>query len=261
MLGPSNGLSMASHRRAARFLRHRSSPARPLMNIVRLRIPLTRLVLLVGLVIGLVVLARSDALHAALLGVLDASKDIIVAHPVAGPMVFIAAAAVSAMAGFVSSAVLVPAAVYAWGAPITILMLWLGWFLGGLTAFTLAYHLGRPVLRLLIPAATLGRYQSLLDKTPRFSSVLLFQLALPSEIPGYLLGLARYSLPRYLAALALAELPWAVGTVLLGVGFVNRDQTMLIVVSAIGLIAMLLITRAFRRHTEARRASSHGASE
>lgn len=78
------------------------------------------------------------------------------------------------------------------------------------------------------------RYKPLLDKQPSFGSVLLFQLALPSEIPGYLLGLARYPLPRYLAALMLAELPYAVGTVLLGIGFVNRDTTTLVAVCIVG---------------------------
>jgi hypothetical protein len=51
-----------------------------------------------------------------LLDVLDASRNIIAAHPVGGAIVFIGLAALSAMLGFVSSAVLVPAAVYAWGA-------------------------------------------------------------------------------------------------------------------------------------------------
>lgn len=199
-----------------------------------------------ALVAGLIALGRSDALHEQLLVVLDAAKTVIAAYPVGGPLAFIGLSALSAMLGFVSSAVLVPAAVYAWGAGFTMLMLWIGWTIGGVIAWTLAALFGRPVLRWIVVSNTLSRYQHLLDKRPRFSSVLLFQLALPSEIPGYLLGLARYPLPRYLAALMLAELPYAIGTVLLGVGFVKRDTATLLAVCLVGAVALAVIARALR---------------
>lgn len=230
------------------------------MRLAHIRIPLVRIALLIALVGALVFLVRSDALHEALIGVLEASRGIIAEHPVAGVLVFIALSALSAMAGFVSSAVLVPAAVYAWGAPLTMLMLWIGWLVGGVTAYSLAYFFGRPVLRLLVPAATLSRYQSVLEKRPPFSAVLLFQLALPSEIPGYLLGLARYSLPKYLLALGIAEAPYAVGTVLLGVGFVERDTRTLLIVSSIGLVALVVLASAARNQA-ARRAPAREEQE
>jgi hypothetical protein len=52
--------------------------------------------------------------------------------------------------------------------------------------------------------------------------VMLFQFALPSEVPGYLLGVVRYSFLRYIAVVAVGELPYAVGTVVLGTSFVQR---------------------------------------
>jgi uncharacterized membrane protein YdjX (TVP38/TMEM64 family) len=217
------------------------------LTVERLRPLATRAVLLVALVVGLIALGRSDALHEQLLVALEAAKTVIAAHPVGGPLAFIGLSAVSAMLGFVSRAVLVPAAVYAWGPALTMLMLWIGWTIGGVTAWTLAALFGRPVLRWIVASDTLSRYQHLLDKRPRFSSVLLFQLALPSEIPGYLLGLARYPLLRYLAALMLAELPYAVGTVLLGVGFVQRDTATLIAVCLVGAVALAIIAQALRR--------------
>lgn len=212
----------------------------------RMRPLLTRAVLLMALVGGLIALGRSDVLHRELLDVLEASKGVIAAHPVAGPLAFIGLSALSALLAFVSSAVLVPAAVYAWGAPLTMLMLWIGWTLGGVAAYTLALLFGRPVLRWIVANETLSRHQHLLEKRPRFTSVLLFQLALPSEIPGYLLGLARYPLSRYLGALMLAELPYAVGTVLLGVGFVERDTATLVAVCLVGAVAMVVLARVVR---------------
>ena len=212
----------------------------------RIRPLLTRAVLLIALVGGLIALGRSDSLHRELLDVLEATKGVIAAHPVAGPLAFIALSALSALLAFVSSAVLVPAAVYAWGAPLTMLMLWIGWTLGGVLAYTLALSFGRPVLRWIVANETLSRHQHLLEKRPRFATVLLFQLALPSEIPGYLLGLARYPLTRYLGALMLAELPYAVGTVLLGVGFVQRDTATLVAVCMVGAVALVVLARIVR---------------
>lgn len=212
----------------------------------RIRPLITRSILLLALVAGLIAVARSATLHAQLLAVLDAAKGVIAAHPVGGPAAFVGLSALSAMLGFVSSAVLVPAAVYAWGGPITAAMLWVGWTVGGLTAYGLAALFGRPVLQWIVSAETLSRYEHLLEQRPAFSSVLLFQLALPSEIPGYLLGLARYPLGRYLGALMLAELPYAVGTVLLGVGFVARDTATLLAVCLVAAVGLFVVTRLLR---------------
>jgi len=216
------------------------------LTLERLRPLITRAVLLAALVSGLIALGRSDALHRELLDVLEAAKGVIAAHPVAGPIVFVCLSALSALLAFVSSAVLVPAAVYAWGAPLTMLMLWIGWTLGGVLAYSIALLFGRPVLKWIVSNETLSRHQHFLEKRPRFTSVLLFQLALPSEIPGYLLGLARYPLSRYLGALLLAELPYAVGTVLLGVGFVERDTATLVVVCLVGAVALAVLARWLR---------------
>lgn len=217
----------------------------------RIRPLATRAALLVAIVAGLIALGRSDTLHRELLNVLEASKAVIAAHPVGGAAAFVGLSALSAMLGFFSSAILVPAAVYAWGATLTALMLWIGWTLGGIVAWTLAALFGRPVLRWIVASETLGRYRHLLEKQPAFSSVLLFQLVVPSEIPGYVLGLSRYPLHRYVMALMLAELPYAVGTVLLGVGFVQRDTATLLAVCIIGAVALAVIAQTVRKRNAA----------
>lgn len=219
---------------------------RPRLSSIRLRPVVSRGLVLVALVAGLIALGRSDTLHRELMDVLEAAKGVIARHPVAGPLAFIGLSAVSAMFAFVSSAILVPAAVYAWGPTYAALGLWLGWTLGGIAAHTIARYLGRPVLHWVVSGELLRRYAHLLDRQPKFSAVLLFQLALPSEIPGYLLGLARYPLHRYVGALMLAELPYAVGTVLLGVGFVERDTVTLVAVSVIGAAGLLLVAGLMR---------------
>ena len=174
------------------------------------------------LVVACVILAlvgTSDDLHQALLKVLDAASKLIAERPVLGAFLFVVLSALSAMLAFVSSAVLVPVALYTWGETVCAVLLWLGWILGGATAYNLGRWLGRPVVRWLLPTETLDRYEDRLSTETPFGLIVLLQLALPSEVPGYLLGLVRYPFWRYLLALALAELPYAVGTVYLGESF------------------------------------------
>lgn len=164
----------------------------------------------------------------------------------AGPAIFVALAAASAMLAFFSSAALVPAGVVAWGMPTTAALLSLGWLLGGLLSYGSARGLGRPLLAHLAPVEFLAKYERRISRDTPFGVVLLFQLALPSEIPGYVLGLARYPLARYLAALALVEAPYAAVTVRLGPSSSSGDSPLLAVLAAgalVGAVALHLLRR------------------
>jgi len=77
-----------------------------------------------------------------------------------------------------------------------------------------------------------------------FGHVLLFQLAVPSEIPGYVLGLAGCRFRTYAAAMALGELPFAIGAVYLGESFLQRNYVLLL---AIGISGAALSWMVFRR--------------
>jgi uncharacterized membrane protein YdjX (TVP38/TMEM64 family) len=187
------------------------------------------------------------------LQVFEEAKGIMAGHPFLGPALFMILSALSAMFAFFSSAVLVPPAVYAWGPVACAALLWAGWMLGGLVSYGLAWRFGRPVLRWLAPGRSIARYQRRLRREASFGFILLFQLALPSEIPGLVLGLARFPLERYLAALALAELPYAVGTTLLGASFVSRRFGLLISLGAVAALTAFFLGRALRRRLGAPR--------
>jgi uncharacterized membrane protein YdjX (TVP38/TMEM64 family) len=189
-----------------------------------------RAALLALVCIVLAAIAASDELHAALLEVLAASRHEIVGHPVQGALLFVLLSAVAAMLAFVSIAILVPVAVYAWGWPVSLLLLWLGWILGGAVAYCIARFLGRPVVRWLTPDRTLRRVERRIHPDTPFLLILLFQLGLPSEIPGYVLGLARYPFGKFILALALAEIPYTIATVYLGTGFVGAQSGLVLVV-------------------------------
>ena len=192
----------------------------------------------------------SDDLHQALLKVLDAASKVIAERPVLGAVLFVVLSALSAMLAFVSSAVLVPVALYAWGETVCAVLLWLGWILGGATAYALGRWLGRPAVRWLLPTETLDRYEDRLSTETPIGLIVLLQLALPSEVPGYLLGLVRYPFWRYLLALALAELPYAVGTVYLGESFLERRLILVLALGAAGALFMFLAVRTLQKRLQ-----------
>lgn len=192
---------------------------------------------------SLALLLSFDAVYAGLQRALAAAEPLIADHPYVGAAVFVGLAAVSAILAFFTSALLLPAAVYAWGVPATIGLLWFGWLLGGIGTYALGRGLRGPLGR---SSRTPGRLDFYLRRVPRevtFALVLTLCLALPSEVPGYLCGYLGVRLRTYFAALAVAELPYAVGAVLLGDGVVNRHIGWLV---AFGLLAAALSLYAVR---------------
>lgn len=171
-----------------------------------------------------------DGLHRAL----SAAEPLIAGRSHLGAVVFVLFAAVSAILAFFSSALLLPVAVFTWGSTVTLGLLWLGWLLGGVATYAFGRGLRGP--RGKAPRA-LGQLDFYLQRVPgnaTFALVLLLYLALPSEIPGYLCGYLGVRLRTYFAALALAELPYAVGAVLLANGAVNRHIGSLLAFGVIG---------------------------
>lgn len=202
-----------------------------------------RRALVLGLLcVALALLASSDVLHTALLALLQACQQLITQNPVTGAVLFVGFAALSAMLAFVSIAVIVPVAVYTWGEPLSAALLWSGWLLGGVIAYTIGRILGRPIVTWLTTNTDLRHLERYLRRDSAFFLVLLFQLALPSELPGYVLGLMRYHPGRYLLSLGLAELPYALLTIHLGASFVERHSG---VVLWLGLLLLVLSISAF----------------
>jgi len=208
--------------------------------------PAARAAILALVIVALVALSLSEAVHAGVLRVLGAATGIFEGHSVLGPLVFVLLAALSAMLAFFSSAVIVGPAVLAWGPIQATALLWLGWMLGGAAAYTMARLFGRPLMRSVVNTRDFDRYATKVTRETPFTAVLLLQLSVPSELPGYLLGLVRYPLHRYLTALAITELPYAVGTVLIGEGFVERRTPLLLLFGVLAVGAVWIFSRAHR---------------
>lgn len=167
-----------------------------------------------------ILLARP--VHEWLLSLFGSVEHLIRHRPLLGMLAFVVLAALSAMVAFVSSALLIPVAVYAWGPGVCFILLWAGWYLGGIAAYLVGRYLGRPAVEALVRPGVLSRYEGWAKSGVSLLPILLLQLAVPSDIAGYLFGLVRARLAPFLAALALAEMPYALGAVYLGESFLQR---------------------------------------
>jgi uncharacterized membrane protein YdjX (TVP38/TMEM64 family) len=196
-------------------------------------------------ILALVVLSRG--VHDALLRLLVSAEAIAADHPAWAATLVVVFAALSAMLVFVSSWVVLPFAVFTWGAGPALLLLWTGWLLGGITSYSIGRFLGRPAVRRLASRTALDRYEDRVSHRAPFGLILLFQLALPSEIPGYVLGLVRYPFVRYLAALGLVELVYGIATVSLGTGVVERRVALILPAAAALAILVAWAVLALRR--------------
>jgi uncharacterized membrane protein YdjX (TVP38/TMEM64 family) len=203
-----------------------------------------RVAVLVVLLAAAALLAASDPAHAMVRAAFEQARVVIVAHPTLGKVVFVVVSVLSAMLAFFSSAVIVPVAVYAWGEATTLALLWSAWLIGGAASYLVGRTLGRRVAAWTISPARLDYYATRITARAGFPTILLFQLALPSEIPGYVLGMVRCRVGIYLAALALAELPFAVGAVYLGESFVRGDYALLV---GLGIAGIAFSATAFRQ--------------
>lgn len=209
---------------------------------------LARVAAILVVCVSVALLLSVDSVYQGLQRLLADVEPLISGHPGLGAVVFVLLSALSAILAFFSSALLVPVAVYTWGTALTIGLLWLGWLLGGMAMYALGRGLRRPSGHKSGPP---GRFAAYLPKSPDppgFSLVLLWQLALPSEIPGYLCGYLGVSFRNYILALALGELPYAIGAVLLGESVVNRQLGWLMVLGvAFATLAYFVARRLHKR--------------
>ncbi|MBI4501101.1 MAG: VTT domain-containing protein [Gemmatimonadetes bacterium] len=178
------------------------------------------------------------------------------AHPFWGGVAFVLLSALSAMLAFFSSAILVPVAVPVWGQAGTTTLLWLGWLLGGATTYVIGRFLGRRVVLRLARPGRIRYYERRISHRLRFPLVLLFQFALPSEIPGYVLGLIRYPALKYFAVLGIAELPYAIGSVVLGDQFLRGHYLPMAGLALVALGALALAGSRLHLALSSREASS-----
>jgi uncharacterized membrane protein YdjX (TVP38/TMEM64 family) len=211
-----------------------------------LRLNLRAVAILVLCVVAATLLSI-DSVNAGLRHVLAAAEPLISAHPVTGVLLFVLLSAISAVIAFFSSALLVPVAVYTWGTPLTIAWLWLGWWIGGACTYGLGRAMRRPLIQLSSTAEQIDFYRRRIPADGAFPLILLLQIALPSEIPGYLCGILRVPFRTYALALAIAELPYAIGTVMIGDSLLQQRTGLLLSLGVLGAVISGYALRRLRR--------------
>ncbi len=202
------------------------------------------IVLFLALVAGV---TMSDVLHDAFVDLLRVAERVMRAYPRAGMGIFLLLAAMSAMLSFFSAAALVPIGVYVWGPTTTLLLLWIGGSTGGAAGYWLARTLGRRLVRRMVPEAPFRRYERFFRERAHWRTVLLFRLALQSELPSYVLGALRYPFPRYLPMIVLAELPYVLFAVYLGERVLERNTAVFGLALLVGVGLTVWAFRALQR--------------
>ena len=201
----------------------------------------------------LALLAILFASMASLQGILKDSitrlQDLIAAYPISGAAAFVGLAGASALLSMFSSMPLVPFATAVWGPPLTAALLVLGWLLGASVAYGLA-RFAAGVLSRFISSEKLESYRGRLDKKATFWVVVLFRLAMPAEVAGYVLGFLRYSFPKYLLASFLAELPTAVVSVYASQAFLQAQTVRFMAIIIAAAIVASLLFHWFHKHID-----------
>jgi len=209
-----------------------------------------RALVVVLICVSLALLLSVDQVYEGLQRALSVAEPLIAGHPFLGAVAFVLLAAISAVLAFFSSALLLPVAVFTWGSTVTFVLLWLGWLLGGIATYALGRGLRRPQAEAQKTSSQFDFYLQRIPGEATFALVLLLYLALPSEIPGYVCGYLGVRLRTFFAALAVAELPYAVGAVLLANGAVNRHIGWLVSLGLIGAALSLYALRALHRRLD-----------
>lgn len=161
--------------------------------------------------------------------------------------VFVALSALSAMLSPFSSAPFVPAVILLWGNSLTSGLLFLGWIIGAIGAYCVGFYAGHTFLKELPSSEKIKYYRERFSEKTKFLLVLLFRIAMPAEIPGYALGIVRYSFWKYLLATGIAELPFALITVYASDALVNRRPAVFIALVGVALLTIGLVFYIFHK--------------
>lgn len=206
-----------------------------------------RVVYLVVFLAVVAAVTMSDVVHDAFVEVLRTAEGVMREYPRAGMAIFLLLAAMSAMLSFFSSSALVPIGVFVWGPTNTALLLWIGGVSGGSFGYWIARTLGRRIVKRLVPEAPFRRYETFFRERAHWPTILLFRVALQSELPSYVLGALRYPFPKYLPMMILAELPYVIFVTYLGQSLIERNGMIFAVALLLGVSLTVVAFRALQR--------------
>ncbi len=145
-------------------------------------------------------------------------------RPLTGIVLFWAISTLSAIISPFSSIPIVPFIAAIWGNIPTILLLLLGWLSGSTISYFLGSTTGYVLAQKIFSPKNAAHYKQELSMQANFLTVLLFRLAMPTEIAGYVLGTIKYNLIKYFIATTIAETLFAFLVVYSGEAFVEANK-------------------------------------
>ncbi|KKQ34572.1 MAG: hypothetical protein US50_C0043G0004 [Candidatus Nomurabacteria bacterium GW2011_GWB1_37_5] len=169
-------------------------------------------------------------------------KTYIDIYPILSIFVFLLLSVMSVMLMSFSSIWLVPIAAAVWGNFYTSILLLAGWLLGSIFSYLVGRYAGYPIVSKIIDPKKIDYYRKLLFETNSgFGLIIMSRFVLPSEIPGYVLGIAKYNFIKYFAATFLTELPYVIISVYAVRAIIDREPLALIIWSSIWFIAASIL--------------------
>jgi len=167
------------------------------------------------------------------------------------PLIYIG---LSALAVMLSPFSVVPFSIIAislWGKALTLLYVMIGSLLGASIAYAIGAQAIHRLMKFLIPAEKIRRYTEIINDKSSFLLVSLFFLAMPAEVPAYVLGAGRYSYWKFILAATIAYLPFELLAIYAGDAFLHRDVfvlgTLMALFSTLFCIALFSLHRRIGR--------------
>lgn len=164
--------------------------------------------------------------------------------------IFLLLAILSSLISPFSSVPLIPLAIAIFGNVVTFCLLIIGWMIGSIAAYFIGYSVGHHFFRTFFSFEKLERYRRRFSEHAQFVLVLLFRLAVPAEITGYTLGIVRYSFRKYVLAVFLSELPFALISVYSGWALLEKNFGYLALILSLGLLFVTVLSYFFHKELE-----------
>lgn len=164
-----------------------------------------------------------------------------------GILVFILFAAFSTVISMFSSIPAVPFAVLAWGKTLTFILLITGWVIGSFISYLIGRYGLYVIFKQTVVLKKIEAYQQKISEHSEFILVVLFRLALPSEITGLVLGSLRYNFPKYVLATFISEIPFAIVAVYASGALVFSDLKGLFLWVVLGGVGFFIVAKIFAK--------------
>jgi len=197
------------------------------------------------------ILVYSLTFQEAYTGLIAALEARLQGESVIGPLVFIVLAALGVMLSPFSVVPFSIIAISIWGKGLTLLYVMIGSLLGASVAYVIGAQAIYRLMKRLIPASQIKRYSEVINERSSFLLVELFFLAMPVEVPGYVLGAGKYAYWKFILAAAVAYLPFEALAIYAGDAFLHKDVVVLGTFMA--LFAALFCIALFTLHQKMRR--------